>query len=136
MRKVCQFLLIFAVIFYLLSIIFLLLKIPSIWSDEAIYADIAHNLISQNRLGYDLLGLTRIGLDQQTYWYPPIFLSTIALWFKLFGESIFIQRLLSVFISLCFLVMYYLLIKNYIFTAALGIDKTVRGIGINISLAG
>lgn len=77
------------------------------WPDEAIYADIAYNFASEGRLGTGLWkGMVR-GVENHAYFYPPVFFSSIALWFKLLGFSIANQRLLSVAAGFGFLVVFY-----------------------------
>lgn len=84
------------------------LKDPAIWPDEAIWADIANNILNEGRLGTDLLSGTFPGIEKCACWYPSLFFYTIAGWFKLFGLSIVSLRLLSVFFSILFLIVFYL----------------------------
>jgi len=92
----------------------LFLKDPLIWPDEAIWADIAGNIIKENRMGTDLLKGIFPGIENQALWYPYLFFNTIAVWFKLFGTSIAGQRLISIVFGGFFLVFFYLFSKSFI----------------------
>lgn len=74
----------------------LLTENPLIWSDEAVYADIAKNILRENRLGTDLLKGMIPGFENHAYWSPPLFMYVLAGWFKIADFSIISQRLLSV----------------------------------------
>lgn len=89
----------------------LFLKVPSVWPDEAIYADIAGNFIREGRLGTDLWQFTIPGVENHAFWYPPVFFSLLSGWFKLWGISIFSQRLFSLFAGLAVVALIYLLLK-------------------------
>lgn len=89
------------------------LKDPAIWPDEAIWADIANNILKEGRLGTDLLSGTFPGIEKCACWYPSLFFYTIAGWFKLFGLSIISLRLLSVIFSILFLIVFYLFSKLF-----------------------
>lgn len=88
---------------FLFVAIIMLLKVPVIWPDEAIYADVASNLIHEGRLGTDIWGNMIPGIKNCACWYPPLFFYSLASWEKIFGLSIESQRMLSVFIGLIFL---------------------------------
>lgn len=98
---------------FILHIIYIL-KIPPIWPDESIYTDTALNIIKQNRIGSDLWSNTIPAIQNHTFGYSPIFFFTIAAWFKLFGFSIYNQRLLSIVASLFFLFVYSVLSKKFL----------------------
>lgn len=98
-------------ILYLILSTNLLLAEPMVWPDEAYLADIANNILLENRLGTDLWGETIIGIKDRIFWYPPIFIYTLAGWFKLFGLSIVNQRMLSVILGLILLIILYLFIQ-------------------------
>lgn len=85
---------------------------PPIWSDEAYLADAAVNILNEGRVGIDVWGDTIVGIKNSFYWYPPVFINTLALWFKMFGFSILNQRLLSLFLSLIFIVILYFLFQK------------------------
>lgn len=105
------FLLVLLIIYLILSTNLLLAE-PPVWPDEAYIADTANNILLENRLGTDLWGDTIIGIKDRLYWYPPIFIYTLAGWFKLFGLSIINQRLLSVILGLILLIILYFFIQN------------------------
>lgn len=95
----------------------LFLKEPSIWPDEAIYTDVAKNIINGNRFATDLWKGLIPGVEKHIYWYPPLYFYSVALWLKAFGISITSQRLLSIFLALGILIIFYfisrLFLKNY-----------------------
>jgi hypothetical protein len=96
---------IFLFIAFFLSEMFL--KIPAIWPDEAIYADIAGNILKDGRLGTDLWKGVIPGVENHAYWYPPLFFYSLAGWFKLTGLSIVNQRLFSVLIGSIFIIIFF-----------------------------
>lgn len=80
----------------------LFLKEPAVWPDEAVLADIASNIVHENRVGTDLWQGLIPGIENHDLSYPPVFYLTDALWIKIFGLSIVNLRLLSVIFSLGF----------------------------------
>lgn len=104
--------LLLAVYIFLQSNFFLLE--PPIWLDEAYLADVAYNILSEGRVGTDVWVDTIVGIKNSFYWYPPVFINTLALWFKIFGFSILNQRLLSLSLSLIFLVILYFFFQNFL----------------------
>ncbi len=87
---------------------------PQIWPDEAYLADVAINILNEGRVGTDIWGDTIVGIKNSFYWYPPVYINTLALWFKIFGFSILNQRLLSLSLSLIFLVILYFFFQNFL----------------------
>lgn len=85
-----------------------LLQIPPVWPDEVFIADSALNILSENRNGTDLLKGTLPGVENFGWGYPPLFFYTTAIWFKMFGFSIYNQRLLSAVLGLVFLPLFFL----------------------------
>jgi len=83
------------------------LKAP--WWDEAWFASPAWNLAAHGRMGTDVLvpGGWRQGIEQRTYWVMPLYLVTLAGWFKIFGFGLLRMRLLSVLAGLLALVSWY-----------------------------
>ncbi len=90
----------------------MLLGDPVVWPDEAVYADIARNIIVENRLGTDLLKGMIPGFESHAYWSPPLFMYGIAAWFKVFGFSILNQRLFSVTLGTIAVVIFFLLTQR------------------------
>jgi 4-amino-4-deoxy-L-arabinose transferase-like glycosyltransferase len=88
------------------------LKEPPVWPDEPIYAEVAGNLIRENRLGNDLQKGMLPGVEKHVLGYPPVFFYSLAAWFKVFGFSITSQRLLSTAAGILFLVVFYFFIKH------------------------
>lgn len=89
----------------------LLLKSPTIWSDEAAFAHIAENILKENRMGYDLYGDMYPGFKEFVGGQTPLFYYLLAGWFKIVGISIENQRLLSVIVGGLFLSTIYFLSK-------------------------
>lgn len=90
----------------------LLLDEPFVWPDEAIYGDIARNIMLEGRMGTDLWKGLIDGIENHAYSLPPLFLYASAVWFKIFGFSITTQRLMSVFLASIFIVIFYNLVKK------------------------
>ena len=72
------------------------------WWDEGAFADPAENLAHHGTLGATTWHPAIAGLrdfpeiDRYTYWTPPGYVTTLGLWFKLFGFSIFSLRAYSI----------------------------------------
>lgn len=111
--KFLKILLIIIIFIFIFKISKTLLINPPIWPDEAIYADIVNNYLKEHRLGTDLWKGTIPGIENYALWYPPVFFYLLTYWFKFFGLSIFNQRLLSVIVGCCFLLIYLLFIKQF-----------------------
>lgn len=86
-----------------------LLSIPPVWPDESFIADSAMNILKENRNGTDLLKATLPGAENFGWGYPPLFFHTTAIWFKIFGFSIYNQRLFSLFLGQIFLISFFIL---------------------------
>lgn len=97
MSKYLKYLLIFllAVIPFLFIDRLLFLKDPPVWPDEAIFAEMAANLLQTGTLSTNLFGAAVPGLHQHALWYPPLYFYVLAGWIKFFGQSIEMVRLLS-----------------------------------------
>lgn len=95
----------------------LLLTAPAIWPDESLHADIALNILKENRTGtYLWEGLVK-SVTEIGFGYPPLYFYYVAIWFKIFGFSIEILRLSSVFLSVITIIIFYLYV-NFIFRSA------------------
>lgn len=89
-----------------------LLKVPPIWPDESLFAEVANNILRENRVGSDFWGEKLIpGIKNCACWYPPVFFYLLAGWFKIFGLNVESQRMFSVVVSGLFLVIFYLLVR-------------------------
>lgn len=98
-------------IFIGLSLV-VLLNFPPIWPDEALYADVVRNYFAQGQLKVSILGNMLLGAKEHAYWNPPMFFYLLIFWFKLFPQDIFHLRLLSLSVSVCYLVITGLIIKQ------------------------
>lgn len=85
--------------FLIFSLRFLLQK-PPVWNDEAIYADLAGNLIRDGRLKTTLFKDFIPQLEHHSYWYPPMYFWLLATVFIAFGQDIISMRLLSLLLGL------------------------------------
>lgn len=92
----------------------ILLKSPSVWHDETLFANVAYNIIHENRVGIDIEGDINPDLIECACWYPPGFFYTLAIWFKIFGFSIENQRILTVLIGGLYIILIYLLIRLFL----------------------
>ena len=106
-----------ALVFLLAAIGDALTRAP--WWDEGYFANPAFNLAFRGYLGNSLEDTARHSklqyiehLDAYTYWTPPLYLVTLAGWFKLFGFSLFITRLLSVLWGLVLVGSWYDIVKS------------------------
>lgn len=86
---------------------------PPVWPDEAVYADIARNILKEGRLGTDLWSGVLPGVENHAYWYPPLFFYLVSLWSKLFGPSIIAQRLFSATAGSFLVIVFYLFSKIF-----------------------
>lgn len=86
----------------------LLLRFPKIWPDESLWAAAASDLVWNGQMRTELLDGAIPGIGQRTYWMPPLYLLLLAFTFKIFGVSITVMRVLSVFLAgiLCTLVVF------------------------------
>lgn len=83
---------------------------PKIWPDETYLADTANNILNKGRINTNVWGDMFLGVKDNLYWIPPIYLYVLAAWFKIFGFSIISQRALSITLGgLLFILIYYLL---------------------------
>ncbi len=87
---------------------------PAVWPDEAVFADVAYNLIQEHRLGTDLWTGLIPNIEQCACWYPPLFFITLAGWFKIADFSIVSMRILSVIIGMGFILLFYLYSRTFI----------------------
>lgn len=89
-----------------------LLLEPRIWPDEAYLADIAGNIFKSNTWGTNLWGNLIFGAQNHVYWYPPLYLLSLAGFLKIFGDSILSQRIFSIIIGGAFLCIFYIFGKS------------------------
>lgn len=82
-------------------------------SDEGGFANPAYNLVTEGHFGTTLMEtenspLTRI--EQRTYWVMPLFLLNTSASFKVFGFSLFSQRMVSIFWGLILISAFYFIV--------------------------
>lgn len=106
--------LIFSIAIFLFFASNYLLTIPPVWSDEAIIADSAYNLIHENRIGIDLWKGIIPDSEKFGLAYPPLYFYIVAGWLKVFGFSIENLRILSITLGICFLVITFYLLNQVI----------------------
>ncbi|MCL4418369.1 MAG: glycosyltransferase family 39 protein [Actinobacteria bacterium] len=111
-RNIDRLILVFLLLIFFILNVNLLLVEPLVWPDESYIADVARNVTRNAGMGTSLWGNSVIGIDRFLYWYPPIYINTLALWFKLFGLSIVNQRILSIIFGMLFLTVIYFLSQN------------------------
>ncbi len=100
--------------FYLFFRFILIMKVPPLWPDESIYAEIAYNILHYARSGADLWGDAIPGVKDHILGYPPLFIYSLAFWFKLNVFTIFSQRFLSIIVGLVYLFSYFYLAKTFL----------------------
>ncbi len=100
----------FATLPLLISSWLLRLKSPPVWSDEAVFTDIAKHIGTVGRPTTELYGRLIPGLSQGQVAYPPVYFYVLHVWTSLFGPSIDAVRLLSLGIGLAVLGLWYLLL--------------------------
>lgn len=97
-------------LFFAAGILFL--SDPLVWSDEAIYMDIAKNWLQTRMLKTDLFHNAVYGLEEIAAWYPPLYFYVLGTWIKWFGSSIESVRYLSLFFATSSLITVYFLAKK------------------------
>lgn len=113
-----SFVLVLLILVFLVWVGVFFLKDPPVWPDEAFYADVAHNLATENRLGSDLWQGVIPGIETHALFYPPVFFYTLAFQTALFGISILAQRLFSVLAALGVIVIFYAFSRRVIKSAS------------------
>ena len=89
------------------------LQDPPVWPDEAIYADILHNMQNEGRMGTDLWLDTIPGIQKHAFIYPPVFFHLLYWWFKVVPFTIVNQRVLSVVFGTLSLIATYGIMKQF-----------------------
>lgn len=100
-------------VLFLLIVLFhssYLLSMPPVWPDEALFVDSALNILHEGRNGTDLLKGTLPGVETFGFGYPPLYFYTTAAWIKVFGFSIYTQRLLSLGLGTLFPILFFVVV--------------------------
>ena len=100
------------VVYLILAGGFAFTKLP--WCDEAWFASPAINLIEHGHMGTtcrELEGTYLTRMDQHTYWQPPLSFLSQAVWYSVFGVSLFSLRLHSVFWGLVLVLALYSMVS-------------------------
>ncbi|MCX6645676.1 MAG: glycosyltransferase family 39 protein [bacterium] len=100
-------LIIIAIVIVFIAVSWLTIDTKQPWHDEAWFACPAYNLVYHGNMGTTIketAGSQWTRIDKHTYWLPPLHFLAQALWYKIFGFSLFSMRFLSVFFGLIALV--------------------------------
>ena len=106
-------LILLALLFFMIQVV-LFLNYPVIWSDEAIYTDLALNFIQDGVFKTSLWQGLLKGVEEIALWYPPLFLLLIAFWLKIVPVSAVSLRFLPLFLSILFLLLSWMWIRRYL----------------------
>ncbi len=111
----------FAVLFVLLCVGTSLTKRP--WSDEGWFAGAGYNLVFHGKAGTLVLEPRgyREGIDRYTYWTAPLYYLLQAIWYSLFGFSLFSMRTLSTAFGLVYIFSWYSIAKKLLKDEAVAI---------------
>ena len=104
--------LIFTALFICLCIGTSLTKRP--WSDEGWFAAAGYNLAFHGKPGTLVIEPRgfREGIDRYTYWTAPLYYPIQAIWYLLFGFSLFSMRMLSTAFGVVYLFSWYTIAKK------------------------
>lgn len=122
---------------FFLSSYVLFLKDPLPWPDEAIYLDMARNILLKGNLALSVFGNAILGMKENALWYPPLFFYVLAGWIKFFGQSIESIRIMSFVLGFSSLIVFFIIAKKIFKTsllAALGVF--LLSLDVNFSRAG
>ncbi|PJE63524.1 hypothetical protein COU89_02850 [Candidatus Roizmanbacteria bacterium CG10_big_fil_rev_8_21_14_0_10_45_7] len=85
------------------------LELPSVWPDEAIFADTARNITMRGTLATDLFLDIIPGMQERALWYPPLYFYLLSWWTRLTAFDIVSIRLFSILTSCLSLIVLYAL---------------------------
>ncbi|HCM37038.1 MAG: hypothetical protein UV61_C0008G0157 [Candidatus Gottesmanbacteria bacterium GW2011_GWB1_43_11] len=102
----------------------LLTKTPPVWTDEAIYADMARNFLQTGHLEPDLNRIVST-TPNYTYYYPPLFFYVLSAWFRFVPLTIESQRLFSLLLGSLFTFIFIALIRRFLGSRSLGLTLMV-----------
>lgn len=91
---------------------------PPPWPDEALYTDIAKNILETGRASTTLWQGLVPGVEEQALWYPQLFFYILAFWYKLAGISLMSMRLLSFVFGTAVLILVLTLSRRLLTTAS------------------
>lgn len=90
----------------------LLLKYPPVWPDESLFANPAIGLMRTGVMGTSLLSGLLPGIEQHTYWMPPLYYVYVWAVFFLWGPGVIQMRLASLAAALGVMVLTYFVGKK------------------------
>ncbi|MCR4326257.1 MAG: glycosyltransferase family 39 protein [Candidatus Roizmanbacteria bacterium] len=83
------------------------LELPSVWPDEAIFADTARTITLRGTMATHLFSDIIPGMQERALWYPPLYFYLLSWWTRFTAFDIVSIRLLSVLSSCLSLIMVY-----------------------------
>ena len=116
MKKILLFLgiLLVAIVPLIVSFKILYLKDPPVWPDEAVFYDMAKNLISNDSLGTRIYIGTSSDVQSTGLGYPPVFFYIFGYFTDIFGSDIEIIRSLFLSFGIFSLITFFFLSKMYL----------------------
>ncbi|HVX66001.1 MAG TPA: hypothetical protein VHA11_05325, partial [Bryobacteraceae bacterium] len=119
----------------LLGTALLLTRAPH--ADEGTFGNAAYLLATKGYLGMPTLEAAGTkwltGIDRYLYWNMPLYVVTVAAWFKLFGVSLFGERFISLLFCGLATVAWYFVVKRLTGDRAAALVSTAL-IGLNYDL--
>jgi len=111
-RKKTYIILIFTALFVFMCVGTSLTKRP--WSDEGWFAAAGYNLAFHGKPGTLVIEPRdyRVGINRYTYWTAPLYYPMQAIWYSLFGFSLFSMRTLSTVFGLIYIFSWYSIAKR------------------------
>lgn len=97
-RRIAIYLLLFmSCVLFSVQTYELLVSGPPVWNDEAILTDVAKHVQTSGTLTATILKNEIPGIDEHFYFYPPLYMTWLSIWIRVFGASIVSVRMNSVF---------------------------------------
>ena len=122
-KNILLFLLAIIPYIYLTNRLFLLE--PPVWPDEAVFTDVAKTFIRTGHIATQIYGGAIYNTAAHFYFYPPAYFLTLSAWIRMFGPGIESVRLMSSFIGLLSLVLFWIYIVRLFHSRTLAVAGTV-----------